>query len=95
MESLVDRFALPSDAGSSAVLKALRGSGLVDDALFGSFEQVLRQMQRAEAVVVAGGQSRVSRETLSHAAQVVEAVLKAAGADRQHAEALGKRPVSA
>ncbi len=95
MESLVDRFGLEQDPSTNAVLRAVRTSGLVEEGLCASFEQVVRQMQRAEAVVVAGGQSRVSRETLAHAAEVVDAVLHACGADRAHAEALGKRPLTA
>lgn len=95
VESLIDRFGIEGDVSTNAILRAVRGSGLVEATLLASFEQVLRQMQRAEAVVVAGGQSRVSRETLAHATEVVEAVLHACGADRPHAEALGKRPVTA
>jgi hypothetical protein len=94
MESLIERFGLESDPSTSNVVRAVRASSLVDDALSASFEQVIRQMQRTEAVVVAGGQTRVSRETLAHAAEVIQAVLHACGADRTHADVLGKNPLT-
>lgn len=93
-EALVERFGLESDPSTQSIMKAVRGSGLLSADLLASFEQVVRQMQRAEAAVVAGGQSRVSREALAQATSVVDEVLGACGADRAHAETLGKKPVT-
>ena len=93
MESLIERFGLESDPSTNNVLRAVRASRLVEDGLTASFEQVIHQMQRVEAVVVAGGQSRVSRETLTHASEVIRAVLSACGADRVHPDVLGKKPL--
>jgi len=75
-EALVDRFHLENEPSTGAIVRALRSSRAVPPALLEELEAVLRHMQRAEAVILAGGQLRVGREVVSHAARVVEEVLR-------------------
>lgn len=74
------RFDLDPNPSADAVLKAVRRSGQITPELMGELEQVVAKMQRAEASVLAGTGSRVSRETIDEAHRVVSDVLSACGA---------------
>jgi len=71
----VERFGLEANPSASSLMRVVKDSRKVSDADFSAFEEVLRQMQRAEAVMVAGGQLRVSRDAVAHAAAVIDRVL--------------------
>lgn len=74
-EAIADRFGLEPNPSTAALVRAVKDSHKVAEADLAAFEEVLRQMSRAEAVMVAGGQLRVSRDAVSQAAKVVRRVL--------------------
>lgn len=74
-EALVERFGLEPNPSTASLVRAVKDSRKVGEQDLAAFEEVLRQMHRAEAVMVAGGQLRVSRDAVSHAARVVRRVL--------------------
>jgi hypothetical protein len=91
-EALAQRFNLEPNPSGSAMLRTVRDSRRVPDDTLRALEDVLRQMQRAEAVALAGGQIRVNRDAVAHAARVVEQVLAATSPDDAPLEARGRPP---
>jgi hypothetical protein len=88
-EALVERFHLENEPSTAAIVRALRSSRGVPPDLLAEAEAVLRQMQRAEAVILAGGQLRVGREAVASAARVVDEVLHATSFEAAGVPGLG------
>jgi hypothetical protein len=80
-EALVDRFHLESEPTTAAIIRALRNSRAIPPALLQEFEGVLRHMQSAEAIILAGRQLRVGREVVAQASRVVEEILRITSED--------------
>lgn len=79
-DAVAERFSLEPSPSGDAVVKAVRGSGLVDASLQAQLERVLAGMQRVEAAMVSGGSARVGRDAVEDAHRVVRKVIDAVGA---------------
>jgi hypothetical protein len=86
VEAISERFALGDAPSTDAVMRAVRGSGLVDAAMAARLSDVVRQMQRAEAAMLAGSSSRISRDAIDNAHAVVAEVLAACRALERRVE---------
>ncbi|AKT39824.1 DUF4350 domain-containing protein [Chondromyces crocatus] len=80
-EAMALRFGLGADPSVDALTQLVAREGGLDERTFSDFKEVLSNMQRVEASVVAGKPTAVSRPALSHAAKVVRDVLAACHAD--------------
>jgi Domain of unknown function (DUF4350) len=79
-EALSQRLGIDPNPSSAAMIGALKARQVPAETI-AAFEEVLRQMQRAEALMQAGGQMRVGRDVVARAARVVEDVLNATSSD--------------
>jgi hypothetical protein len=95
-EALALRFGLESDPSPDALTRLVAREGSLDERAYSAFKEVLSTMHRVEASVVAGRPATLSRQALSHAAEVVRDVLAACHADgrRPHPVAAEPPPAS-
>ncbi len=93
-EGVAARFDLDANPSADAVQKALRRSGALDVEALRRLSEVVQRMQRAEAAVLAGSGSRVSKESLDEAHAAVSEALEACGALERNRAQSPMGPVS-
>ncbi len=78
VENVSERFGLGPNAGSAAVLAAVR-ENVGDPGLAARLERILERMARAESAVLAHTEARVAESEVEQAARVLDDVLVAIG----------------
>jgi len=79
-EAATDRLGLDTNPSSDAVLRAIAGTGKVDEGMMSRLKESLRRMQRAESAVLSGSGLRVDKSTVAEAHEVVVEVVRRIGA---------------
>ncbi len=80
-EALSLRFGVEGDPSPDALARLVAREGGLDERSYSAFKEVLSNMSRVEASMVAGRPAAISRQMLAQAAKVVRDVLAACHAD--------------
>lgn len=84
VEALGQKLGSPVEASTEGIMSAARKAGKLDEAQSTALKDALREMQKAEASVVAGRPTYISRKVQRKTASIVYEVLDAAGGINAH-----------